>query len=207
MIDAVIDLSHHNGTNLGFAAAGGSGILGVIHKATQGLSNVDPIYQTNKAAIRAAGLLFGSYHFGDGSDGGAQAQAFLAIAAPAPHELVALDLERNPAGPSMTLDQARAFVIAIFAAIGKWPLLYSGHDLKDMLAGTADPVLSHCPLWLAQYGPTAVLPPGWSQWSLWQFTDGAIGHPVPVAGIGHCDRSRFAGDATALTALWASVSR
>jgi len=70
MIDAVIDLSHHNGTNLGFAAAGGSGILGVIHKATQGLSNVDPIYQTNKAAIRAVAKVIGTEQQARRADGG-----------------------------------------------------------------------------------------------------------------------------------------
>jgi lysozyme len=206
MIDAVIDVSHHNGLNLDFGVAGDAGILGVIHKATQGASGVDPIYAANKAAVKAANLLFGSYHFGDGSDGDAQANQFLAIAAPATNELVALDLESNPGGPSMTLEEARAFVTVIFNTIGKWPVLYSGHDLKDMLNGTADSVLSNCPLWLAQYGPAAVLPPGWANWSMWQYTDGVVDNPASVVGIGHCDRSRFDGDAPALTAFWATVS-
>ena len=206
MIDAVIDVSHNNGSNLDFAAAAASGVLGVIHKATQGTADVDPMYATNRAAIKAANLFFGAYHFGDGSDGGAQANAFLAAAAPATGELVALDFESNPSGPSMTLEEARAFVTVIFNTIGRWPVLYSGHDLKDMLNGTADGVLSNCPLWLAQYGPAAILPPGWSDWSLWQYSDGAVGNPPPVPGIGHCDRDRFNGDAIDLATFWASVS-
>ena len=39
--NAVIDLSHHNAT-VDLQAAKGDGILGVIHKATQGLTFQDP---------------------------------------------------------------------------------------------------------------------------------------------------------------------
>ena len=107
----------------------------------------------------------------------------------------------------MTLEEARAFVTTVYNAVGKWPVLYSGHYLKDLLSGGSDPVLANCPLWLAQYGPTAVLPPGWNAWTLWQYTDGSVGAPPPVAGIGHCDQDRFSGDdAAGLTAFWASVS-
>lgn len=206
MIDSVIDVSHHNGPNANFASAVAAGIVGVIQKASQGVSGMDPIWGQNRTNALAAGLLFGSYHFGDGSDGGAQAQHFLSIVGPNPGELLALDLESNTAGPSMTLEEARAFVTVIFNTTGKWPVIYSGHDLKDMLQGSADEVLQNCPLWLAQYGPAAVLPPGWSTWSLWQYTDGAIGNPPPVDGIGHCDRDRFNDDAGSLGAFWASVS-
>jgi lysozyme len=206
MIDAVIDVSHHNGLKLDFAAAKAAGILAVIQKATQGLGNTDPTYQANRAAITAAGLRFGAYHFGDGSDGAQQAKHFLDVTNPQTGELLALDFEANTAGPSMTLEEARVFVTVVHEAIGKWPVLYSGHDLKEALGSHPDSVLSHCPLWLAQYGPTAVLPAGWTRWSLWQYTDGAVGSPMPVPGIGHCDRERYSGDPDALATFWANVS-
>jgi lysozyme len=208
MIDAVIDVSHHNGLKLDFAAAKASGTMAVIQKATQGLGNADPTYAANRAAIGAAGLLFGAYHFGDGSDGGAQAAHFLDVAQPRPGDLLALDFESNPAGPTMTLEEARAFVTVIRGKIGKWPVLYSGHDLKTALGTQPDPVLANCPLWLAQYGPAAVLPAGWTAWTLWQYTDGASGSPTPepVPGIGHCDRDRFNGDAIDLATFWLTVS-
>jgi lysozyme len=155
MLDAVIDISHHNGLQLDFRAAAADGIQGIIHKATQGVGNSDPRFSVNRTGILAAGMMFGSYHFGDGSDGGAQAKYYLSIAKPITGELVALDLENNPAGPSMTIEEARAFVTTIHNEIGKWPVLYSGHTLKAMLGNTPDPVLVNCPLWLAQYGPTA----------------------------------------------------
>jgi lysozyme len=207
MLDVVIDVSHYNGQHLDFAAAAGAAVAAVIHKTTQGTKYVDPMLGVNRPAIISAGLLFGAYHFGDGSDGGDQARFFLDTVQPLPGQLVGLDFESNPAGSSMTIEEARAFVTEIHDSIGKWPVLYSGHDLKGALGGTADSVLSNCPLWLAQYGPSAVLPPGWSSWSLWQYTDGQIGNPSPVTGIGHCDRDRFVGNAVAdLRAFWASVS-
>jgi lysozyme len=206
MLDAIIDISHHNGLLLDFGKAAGGGIKAVVQKASQGVASADPTFSANRLGILSAGLLFGSYHFGDGSDGGAQANYFLSIAKPGANELVALDLEDNPAGPSMTIEEARAFVTTVFNAIGKWPVLYSGHTLKGMLGSTPDSVLTNCPLWLAQYGPTAVLPPGWTSWSLWQYTDGGQPGSQPVDGIGHCDRDRFIGDADDLQTFWASVS-
>lgn len=59
----VIDLSHHN-TVTSFQQAQQSEIVGVIHKATQGVSVVDAEYQTRRALARANGLLWGAYHFG-----------------------------------------------------------------------------------------------------------------------------------------------
>ena len=206
MPDVVIDVSHHNGGNLNFAQAAQSGILAAIQKATQGTGYADPTFAANRQAIKAAGLLFGAYHFGDGSDGAAQAQHFLSVANPQTNDLVALDLESNSAGPSMTLEEARAFVTVIHDRINKWPVLYGGHTLKDLLNGQPDQLLAQCPLWLAQYGPAAVVPPGWPTWSLWQFTDGMVPAPNSIAGIGHCDCSRFAGNALALVAFWATVS-
>lgn len=207
MLDAIIDVSHHNGPAIDFAAAARNGVAAVIHKATQGAAFVDPMFAANREKALAAGLLFGSYHFGTGEDGGTQAAFFLETTGARPGELLALDFERNNAGPSMTLEEARAFVSVIHDRLGKWPILYAGHDLKQMLDGRADATLSRCPLWLAQYGPYPVLPAGWSEWKLWQWTDGAAGvAPVPVAGVGHCDRNRFSGEAPELGAFWESVS-
>lgn len=206
MLEAVIDISHHNAGSLNFAAAKAGGILGVIQKATQGHSYVDPTLAAHKAAIGAAGLLFGTYHFGDGSDGGAQAEHYLQIVNPQKGELVALDFEGNTAGPTMTLEEARAFVTTIQNKLGIWPVLYAGHYLKEQLGQSIDPVLANCPLWIAQYGPQPVLPTGWLKWSLWQFTDGMVPSPHNVQGIGHPDCNRFDGSAGDLAAFWTRVS-
>ncbi len=111
-INAVIDLSHHNGNvDLGKAAA--DGIAGVIHKATQGTTFTDNMYLTNRDKSESASLLWGAYHFGDGSDAKTQADHFLNFVQPEADTLLVLDFEENTAGDSMTLDGARTFVARI----------------------------------------------------------------------------------------------
>lgn len=202
-VNAVVDLSHHNGdVNLKTAATDGS-IVGVIHKATQGLTYTDPLYDANRGKASDAGLLWGAYHFGTGSDGVQQAEYFLAQTTPADDVLLVLDFEANPQGPSMTLEEARAFVTHVKQSTGRWPGLYGGHYLKDLLGTSKDEVLGNCWFWLSQYGPTAVVPVNWETWTMWQYTDGGMG-PTPhdVPGIGRCDRNRFNGTITNLKRLW-----
>lgn len=208
IINAVVDLSHHNSAP-DFAAAAGGGLIGVIHKATQGSSGGDPTYAARRPQAQAAGLLWGAYHFGTGSDGVAQAQHFLDVVGP-DHEsmLLVLDLEGNPTGPSMSLEEARAFVTHVKNQTGRPPGLYSGHFIKELLHASTDPVLGECWFWLAQYGPTAVVPVNWPKWTFWQYTDGAIGPgPNEFTGIGHCDRDKFAGSEDDLRTFWKNGGR
>ena len=205
-LNVVIDLSHHN-QNLDFAAIASSGILGVIHKATQGIGNADPTYPDHKSSALDNGLLWGAYHFGTGSDGVQQAEHFLDVVQPDDQTLLVLDFEANAQGPSMTLEEARAFVTHVNDRTGRYPGLYSGHYIKNLLGSSSDPVLLNCWFWLAQYGPTAVVPPNWRLWTMWQYTDGSAGlppHSVPGAGL--CDRDKFNGDEVRLRALWGAAS-
>jgi lysozyme len=202
MINAVIDISHHNG-NVDLKKAAADGVIGVIQKATQDQSIVDPTYKTNRKKARDAGLLWGAYHFATGSDGLKQAQHFLDTVEDDPGTLLVLDFEANPTGPSMDLEEARAFVTHIQDATGRFPGLYSGHYIKSLLGNDTDAVLTECWFWLAQYGPTPVVPKNWGTWTMWQYTDGAIGaEPNKVAGVGRCDRDKFNGDEAELRTLW-----
>jgi lysozyme len=203
MLNAVIDISHHNGKSLNFNLAKADGILGVIHKASQGTTGRDPMYKTNRKKAHDAGLMWGGYHFATGSDGVQQAVNFLDAVGDPQDVLMVLDLEPNPTGPSMDLIGAHAFVTHVHEQTGRWPGLYSGHLIKQLLGSNKDPVLANCWLWLAQYGPTAVVPANWPTWTMWQYTDGAVGgDPKSVKGIGHCDRDRFNGSEANLRKLW-----
>ena len=201
-LNVVIDISHHNGdVDLNQAVA--NGIVGVIHKATQGLGYVDPMLQENQGKADGAGLYWGAYHFGTDSDGVQQAEHFLDVVKPTDDVLLVLDLEANPQGPSMTLEEARAFVTHVQEATGRWPGLYAGHYLKGLLGTGTDPVLAQCWFWLSQYGPTPVVPPNWKTWTMWQYTDGGLGPPPhEVPGVGRCDRDQFNGSRKRLDALW-----
>jgi lysozyme len=192
MIDAVIDLSHWNAGPLDFAAAKASGVLAVIAKATEGVAGIDPAFVANRAAAKAARLLFGAYHYLTPDGGGAQAAHFLAQTEPG--DLLALDFEQAGA----TFADAVTFVHLLPVT----PVFYCGGYLKGL--GPAPDTLTACPLWLAQYGPNAVLPDGWADWTLWQYSDGSNPPVLPVPGIGSCDRDRFNGTADELAAFWAA---
>jgi lysozyme len=205
--NAVVDLSHHNDV-VDLARAKGNGILGVIHKATQGTTYTDGKYGTNRQQASDAGLFWGAYHFGIGGDGVAQADHFLSVVSPGSDDLIVLDFEANPQGPSMTLEEARAFVTHIHDQTGRFPGLYAGHYLKELLGTNTDPLLARCWFWLAQFGPTPVVPANWNTWTFWQYTDGGLG-PTPheVDGIGPCDRDKFNGDEAALKTFWTQLHR
>jgi lysozyme len=202
-INVVVDISHHNG-NVDLTKAQQAGIVGVIHKGTQGTGYFDNMYNQNRQKASAAGLLWGAYHFGTNADGAAQADYFLSQINADKETLLVLDYEPN-GNSTMTLSQAEAFVSRINDVTGRFPGLYSGSLIKQQLGGKPpDPILSQCFLWLAQYGPQPQnIPATWSTWTLWQYTDGAAG-PAPhaVDGIGPCDRDQFNGTLAQLQALW-----
>jgi lysozyme len=201
--NVIIDLSHNN-RNLDVGRVQADGIVGIIHKATQGSGFIDPSYATRREA-KNAGLLWGAYHFGTGADPIAQARFFLKVASRMPQDLIALDFETNQANPNntMSLDQARAFIDAVQGATGITPGLYGGAYLKEQLGDSVDFGLQGCWLWWAQYGPAPAIPANWPTWTFWQYTDGHHGNPpFTVNSVGPCDREQYRGTAEELQAKW-----
>ena len=222
-LDAVIDLSRFV-TVTDFRAVRQSNILGVIHKATEGGDYVDPACATRRPAAEAAGLLWGAYHFGTGQSSGARQAAFYrSVSRPGPRTLLALDLEDNEPNPrnSMRLDQAEEFVKAVADATGRLPVVYvhptwangeplptSGRSLGARI--TPDSILARCSLWVADYHDSPEVPAAWEAkgWRLWQYAGDesaarpAYGQTSLVAGVSHCDRNLFNGDAAALQRFW-----
>jgi len=107
--NSIIDLSHHN-AKVDLNKAKAAGVVAIIQKATQGTGFKDPTLAANRKKAADAGLLFGAYHFGTGADGVDQADFFLETVQPGPGDLLVLDFEANGQGPSMTMEEARAFV-------------------------------------------------------------------------------------------------
>jgi lysozyme len=201
-LNVVVDLSHHN-ANVDFLKVKQSGIAGIIHKATQGLTYTDPTYGDRKKQALGTGLMWGAYHFGTGGDPIGQANHFLETVQPGEKDLLVLDFEKNTGGTTMALKEAEDFVSYIHEKTGRWPGFYSGGDIKKALGNRADTILANCWFWLAQYGPQAEVPTAWKTWTMWQYTDGNIGpEPHSVNGIGNCDRDKFNGNMAALKKLW-----
>lgn len=212
-LDAVIDLSSHNSV-ADFRLVRASNILGVIHKASEGDFYADPMCAERRSQAEAAGLLWGTYHFGKGdSTGEEQAAFFLASSRPARTTLLALDLEPNEGDPanSMTLEQAEAFVQAVANSTGRLPLVYVHPKWANGgIRITAHSVLARCGLWVVDYHDSPEIPSAWASrgWRLWQYASGeysgrrASGYNRTVQGVGGCDRNLFNGDAAALHRFW-----
>lgn len=206
LLNAVIDLSHHNSVT-SFKDIKDGGVLGIIHKATQGVTGADGTFGTRKPQALAAGLLWGAYHFASKGNAQKQADHFLDVVQPGPTDLLVLDFEPNAHDGTMTVAEAETFVQRIFQQTGRFPGLYSGQAfINEQLGTKKNEVLSNCFLWIARYSdqlpkvPTAT----WKTFTLWQYTDGNLGpQPHRVNGVaGGCDRDKFNGDESQLRKLW-----
>jgi len=195
----IADLSHHNNPT-DFAQAKAWGIAGIIHKATEGVTDTDHTYSQHREQARSAGLLWGAYHFFRPSDPIKQVSHFLSIAKPDSNTLLALDHEDELCSAAMAI----TFLKTLEQLTGhRWPI-YSGHLIKEQLGLQVDPYLRTCSLWLAQYGEHVILQPTWDSYFLWQFTgDGKGPGPHYVPGLGkNIDLSWFQGNFAALQEAW-----
>ena len=204
LLNAVIDLSHFN-TVTSFQEVKDDGILGVIHKATQGTGFVDAEYARRRVGALSVGLFWGAYHFGIGGDVEGQGNHFLDIVNPAPTDLLVLDFEPNPRGQTMTLAEAESFVTKVQEQTGHFPGLYSGHFfLREQLGNNTSTVLKNCFLWIARFSSQLPeIPPAFPTFTLLQYTDGNDGpQPHQVRGVGRCDRDKFNGEEAGLKRLF-----
>jgi len=190
------------------AAVHAAGVDAIIHRASIGM-NSDDGYVARRTAALAEGMLWGAYHFlTKYGDPHVQADFFIASAQPDAKTLIAVDVERNVDNTIPDLITLEAFVIQIHNKLNRWPVLYTGfYVLKDDLhwnGASYQGVLNNCPLWIAAYGDSPIIPVGWSNYTLWQYTNGSIGpEPHRFPGLQNAyDREQFNGTLAELTAWW-----
>src|SRR5574337_768953 len=118
----VIDISHHN-TVKDFGLVKASGIVGVIHKASQGKAYADPDYDARRFHAETAGLLWGAYHFNTGDNIKSQVAHFLTRANPDDKTLLVLDYEDNRLS-QMNIEQAVEFLHEVEAQVGRKAAIY-----------------------------------------------------------------------------------
>jgi lysozyme len=198
MVPIVIDIYHGNVVN-DFAALKAVGIIGIIHKCTQGAGYADPLYAIRRKQATDAGLLWGAYSFNTGEDIPSQVGQLISHADPEDQTLVALDFEDNPHS-QMSLVQARQWLELMEEELGRKPVIYSGNRIKDLLGNTVDSFFGSHRLWLAQYGPVAHVQPSWATQWLWQYSE--AGHLTGTDGM--IDLNSFNGSAADLATEWAS---
>jgi lysozyme len=172
MTVSCIDISHHQGKNIDFAQVRKSGVVAMIHKATEGSSFIDDMRESNIIAATKAGIACCTYHWlSPGSNVKSQMDFYLDIVIPVRGERLVIDYEQDGCTLSglkeavqYLLDQKMDYQITV----------YSGHLLKEHLGSKKDEFLAeNTDLWLAQYTSGT---PSWSDetypnWTLWQYSD------------------------------------
>lgn len=177
----VIDISHHN-TIDDFVAVRKAGVVGVIHKATEGTGMVDKTYALRRKQAVAARLMWGAYHFNSGQDVEAQVEHFFDVTEPDEHTLMALDFEDNKKS-QMSIAQAKKFLQLGDAKLGRQLMIYSGNRIKELLP-KPDKFFGSHRLWLCQYGQRPKLPAAWSSYWIWQYAADGVGpQPHKVRGV------------------------
>ena len=208
-----LDVSNWNG-RIAWAKVASAGYRFVFGKATEGTTYTDATYTTNRNGSETANLYFGAYHFAKpaGSSIGAatasaiaQADHFLAVAAPQPGELPpVLDLETTGKLPkSRLLAWTLAWLGQIYARTGVNPFLYTSPNFwKLNLGNSTAAAAAGTDLWVAHWtsGSTPLVPAqNWdgAGWTFWQWTN-----CVRVPGISRCtDADRMNGAQLASVAI------
>jgi len=182
-----------------------SGVSFAFIKATEGTTLTDPTFSQHWQGARDAGLLRGAYHFfHPAEDPVAQAQRFATVVGAGNSDLPpALDLEKS--GNTVTTDMLAAniggvltWLVTVERLLGLRPVIYTNQDTWDevvqKLGGTGPDWLARYPLWAANWvysyadGDQPAMPPGWNQWTFWQFDSPDKCNPacpplVPVTGV------------------------
>jgi len=96
--NAVVNMSHYDLMRVDFVAMKNEGVLGIIHEATFPRYERDWRYRERQAEAMRAGLLWGAYHFADGTDPIRQADHFLATVASS-HPLVTAPVQEEKNRP------------------------------------------------------------------------------------------------------------
>jgi lysozyme len=170
-VPVCIDISHWEDFP-DFEEVRASGVLGMIHKATEGTTYVDPNRVKNCSNAITAGLEIATYFWLKPGDGRAQAQFYLSIVRPVHGERVVIDYEEE----GCTLDTLHDAVQALLDFGNDLKItIYSGHLIKQELDGAHDEFLAeNTDLWLAQYSDAADLAwetATWPRWALWQYSE------------------------------------
>lgn len=171
-VPVCIDISHWQGFP-DFEEVKAAGVLGMIHKVSEGTSYVDPNRATNCANAMKAGLAVATYFWIKPGDGAKQAEFYLSKIDPVRGERVVIDYEEDGCSLNTLHDAVQAL---LDYNMDLKITVYSGHLLKQELNGECDDFLAaNTDLWLAQYtsdeGSISWPDETYEQWALWQYSE------------------------------------
>lgn len=168
-------------------------------KATEGVDYVDPMCQTNAAAVSShTTMRFGYYHFASlnntadvAGDARKEADWFVQTMStmPAASLIPVLDIETNAS--KLTQAQVQTWISTFMEEmkVKGYPtvFIYSSPSFLDENLPANHP-FGNLPLWIAHYTTAAQprLPNGWSDYVVWQYTGSGKVSGVSTA----CDQNR-----------------
>ncbi|MBU2223961.1 MAG: glycoside hydrolase family 25 protein [Gammaproteobacteria bacterium] len=173
-----LDLSHHNGA-VNWQAVSNNGMRFVFIKATEGMDDKDPSFDSHWSEAKKVGVIRGAYHFYvTEDDPEKQAQFFIDTVALGSGDLApAVDIEllgKNTA-PDVA-DKLQIFIDILTKHYGKKPIIYTGRNFWN---DHMNDKFGQYPLWIAEYGvDKPVDPKGWQDWHFWQWSEKAT-----IAGV------------------------
>lgn len=163
-----------------------AGLVACFWKCTDGTTVVDNTYLWAQKHCHALGILFGAFHFVESGNPDAQRAWFVKNANIDGNIVLALDYEIN------ALPDVEAMARGLHQQFGPFPLLYTSRTKIVEQIGTRSTYLSNCDLWVASYLPSPEIPPQWTDYTFWQYTNGQNGpQPHSVDGFGPCDLNIF----------------
>jgi GH25 family lysozyme M1 (1,4-beta-N-acetylmuramidase) len=148
-------------------------VVAIIHKATTGVSGLDPAYFERKEEAKKRGYLWGSYHWGVAGNPEKQADYYLDTVKPENDELIALDLEDVTSKELMNAEEAMRFIKRVKERTGRYPVLYTNHKSAGLLSANFKVTeFAEAPLWYARFKSVVTdFPTGlWQSYTLWQFS-------------------------------------
>lgn len=174
-----LDTSHYDET-IDFQKVKAAGFEFCWNKCTEGVSYVDPTYKRNKERAKAAGLLFGAYHFfRPGADPGAQARSFLRNASLEKGDLLpTFDWEVTQSRNDVS--KAMYFLDIVENALGKKMIIYGPpYMLNDLNLPES---FKERDLWVAHYTTGApLIPKPWTHCSFHQYSEKGSIPGIPAA--------------------------
>lgn len=194
-----VDVSYYQGT-INWAQVKASGHVYAFARVSDGANYVDSKFATNWPAMKAAGIIRGTYQFfRPGQDPNAQAKLLSdkikAAGGMKPGDLPpVLDIEVTDGQSAATIQsRAKTWLATVKKELGIDPIVYTANFMSPSI-GTA---LKSYTLWVANYGATCpLMPDGWTNWAFWQNADNGS-----VSGIGgNVDTDLFNGTLAQLQA-------
>ncbi len=192
-----VDVSRYQG-DIDFESLYSQGVRFVFIKATEGVTYVDPTYNTNWENAHKSGMRVGAYHFFRfESDGLEQANNFIDNVEKLKKSLPpVLDVEyygdyiHRPMGKDEVVGKLENMVDTLQKHYGKYPIIYCNRFVYEAYIRDNFP---ECDIWYRSIDTDFPILSDGREWTFWQFDDKGIMEGYE-GGEKHIDLNYFNGD-------------